>query len=88
MAEETRKKYRALKAVAVSGIVDIGGIVELTEAEAENIGIGTYLEEVVGDAPGLESGSAPKDGEGSEKKDPDENGSAQAGDGGENKSGE
>lgn len=82
MADETRKKYRALKAVAVSGIVDIGGIVELTESEAENIGIGTYLEEV-------DEAAAPKSqgAEGSEEKEPDENGSANAGEG-ENKSGE
>ena len=46
MSEETKKKYRVLKAVAISGIVQRGVIVELTETEATNIGIGEYLEEV------------------------------------------
>ncbi len=46
MSEETKKKYRVLKAVAISGIVQRGVIVELTETEASNIGIGEYLEEV------------------------------------------
>jgi hypothetical protein len=45
MSEEI-KKYRVLKPVAISGIVQPGAIVELTEAEAANIGIGEYLEEV------------------------------------------
>ncbi len=45
MSEEI-KKYRVLKAVAISGIVGVGTIVELTEAAAANIGIGEYLEEV------------------------------------------
>jgi len=47
MSEELKKKYRVLKAVAISGIVNPGEFVELTEAEATNIGIGEYLEEVV-----------------------------------------
>ena len=47
MSEELKKKYRVLKAVAISGIVNPGEIVELTEAEATNIGVGEYLEEVV-----------------------------------------
>lgn len=46
MSEETKKKYRVLKAVAIAGIVQRGVIVELTETEATNIGIGEYLEEV------------------------------------------
>ncbi len=102
MSEEIKKKYRALKAVAISGIVNPGEIVELTEAEATNIGIGTYLEEVVdgsdGSAAGSETSSAATDGkgeyandEGSEQKDTGENnesGSASAGESSEEKTSE
>lgn len=93
MSEEVKKQYRALKPVAISGIVQPGETVELTEAEASNIGIGVYLEEVPEGAPaatGSEGGNAGA--EGSEEKTPEENkdtsGSASAGEGGENKSGE
>lgn len=44
---DEKKEYRVLKPVAISGIVDAGAIVLLTEAEAANIGIGEYLEEVI-----------------------------------------
>ena len=73
MSEEV-KKYRVLKPVAISGIVQRGAIVELTEAEAENIGIGEYLEEVVDEAAseGVSEGTESetdqsKDGEESDK---------------------
>lgn len=46
MSEETKKKYKVLKPVAISGIVDPGDTVELTESEAKNIGISTYLEDL------------------------------------------
>ena len=55
MSEEL-KQYRVLKPVAISGIVQPGGIVGLTESEAINIGIGEYLEEVA--APQDEAASA------------------------------
>ena len=93
MNDELKKKYRVLKAVAISGIVNPGEIVELTEAEATNIGIGEYLEEVTDqetdagdssdkspDATGNKGEYA--DDEGSEEKDPT------AGDGEKEKSGE
>ena len=43
---EILKKYRVLKAVIISGRVEAGAIVELSEADAKNIGVGEYLEEV------------------------------------------
>lgn len=41
---DEKKKYRVLKPVAIDGIVQPGSIVELTEEQAANIGIGEYLE--------------------------------------------
>lgn len=46
MAKKVVKSYRVLKPIAYGGRVEKGEIVELPEADAENIGIGEYLEEV------------------------------------------
>ena len=93
MSEE-KKKYRVLKAVAISGIVQRGVIVELTEDEATNIGIGEYLEEVSDEeVASVESPTATDEAAGSyeesedegseEQKLPEDAGSAEAGTGGE-----
>lgn len=103
MSEETKKKYRVLKAVAISGIVQRGVIVELTESEAANIGIGEYLEEVSDEE--TASTEAPEAGDeaaGAYEKEPEDegsegeqktpegesNGSAEAGTGGEEGTGD
>ena len=54
---EVLKKYRVLKPVVIAGRVEAGAIVELSEAEAANIGIGEYLEEVATE--NTEKGAAP-----------------------------
>ena len=69
MSEEV-KKYRVLKPVAISGIVQTGSIIELTEAAAENIGIGEYLEEVVDET--SSEGSEGTESETDESKDEEE----------------
>ena len=56
MSEEL-KKYKVLKAVAISGVRQPGEIVELPLAEAENIGTGEYLEEVTDESPKTPEGS-------------------------------
>jgi hypothetical protein len=95
MSEETKKKYRVLKAVAISGIVQRGVIVELTETEATNVGIGEYLEEVsdeetasvqteaAGEAVGTYEEDREDEGSEVEQESPEASGSAEAGTGGE-----
>ncbi len=99
MSEETKNKYRVLKAVAISGIVQRGVIVELTDREATNIGIGEYLEEVSDEEDAsIESHEATEEAAGtyeepeaedseSEQTPTEESGSAPAGEGSEEATG-
>lgn len=72
--DSEKKKYKVLKPVAIDGVVQPGAIVELTEEQAANIGIGEYLELYVeaaptppappaGDTSGGEGGEGGEDGD-------------------------